>query len=169
MKRSTGTAVLNVIWRDAWDAQCPGCARLPIVFPTATAWHRNIIRHSVFKRLFLGITQPCCTIVAFDMRFPTSYAEPGLKMREHLCFHYCRFFLSNYTVQLHCLQRSPGPTQLFRNNCRSSLSICGSGFFTPEREWEWEILREWEWEREWEQIIFREWIWEWTLIVVILH
>jgi hypothetical protein len=25
------------------------------------------------------------------------------------------------------------------------VSICGSGFFTPEREWEWEILREWEW------------------------
>jgi hypothetical protein len=39
------------------------------------------------------------------------------------------------------------------------ISICGSCFFTPEREWE----------REWEQIIFREWIWECTFIVWILH
>jgi hypothetical protein len=42
----------------------------------------------------------------------------------------------------------------------SAQSICGSGFFTPKREWEWERKIHWEWEREleWEQIIFREWI-----------
>jgi hypothetical protein len=47
------------------------------------------------------------------------------------------------------------------------LSICGSGFFTPEREWEREIIQEWEleWEREWEQIIVWEWIRELTFIV----
>jgi hypothetical protein len=31
------------------------------------------------------------TIVAFDMRYSTSYADPVLKMRENLCFRYYKF------------------------------------------------------------------------------
>jgi hypothetical protein len=28
------------------------------------------------------------------MQYSTSYADPGLKMQEHLCFCYCNFFYS---------------------------------------------------------------------------
>jgi hypothetical protein len=44
-----------------------------------------------------------------------------------------------------------------------TLVICGSGFFTPAREWEWKKQIIWEWDRDWEreQIIFWEWIREW--------
>jgi hypothetical protein len=41
--------------------------------------------------LFFGITKSWCTIATFDMPYSTSYADPGLKMREHLCFRYCNF------------------------------------------------------------------------------
>jgi hypothetical protein len=48
-------------------------------------WIRMWSKILVFlSHLLFGITKPWCTIVAFDMRSSTSYADPGLKMREHL-------------------------------------------------------------------------------------
>jgi hypothetical protein len=57
--------------------------------------------------------------------------SPGLNMREHPCFCYCKFFFK-FPVQLQCLQRAPGrrvteKSQLFHTNCRSS----GDGEWNP--------------------------------------
>jgi hypothetical protein len=40
------------------------------------------------------------------MRYSTSYADPYLKMRKHLCFHYCKFLAqpSTTTPETHLRQ-----------------------------------------------------------------
>jgi hypothetical protein len=65
----------------------------------------------------------------------TSFTDPDLKMREHLCFRHCKF-ISNCTMQLQCLQRAPGrrvteKSQLFYSNHRSGRGshpghLCGT-------------------------------------------
>jgi hypothetical protein len=57
------------------------------------------------------------------MRYSLSHADSGLKMREHLCFHYCQFipFYNLYcTAWERALKRRvTQKRQLFHTNCTS--------------------------------------------------
>jgi hypothetical protein len=61
--------------------------------------------------------KPWCTIVTFDMRNSTYYADPGLKILLLLQF------LSDYAVQLQCLQRAPRGRRVTEKSNFSTLIV----------------------------------------------
>jgi hypothetical protein len=72
------------------------------------------------------MTKPWCTIVAFDMGYSTSYADPDLKMREHLCFCYHANF-NLFIISITLLDNKPPDAGLQKRANFSSLIVCPAG------------------------------------------
>jgi hypothetical protein len=97
------------------DAGLPAWSSLP----TELEYH-------AFFQLFFIITQRKQTYKVFCLLSSTSYADPGLKIGEHLCFCYCKY-LTYKQYKLQCLRKCPRrrvteKSQLFHTNGVDSLA-----------------------------------------------
>jgi hypothetical protein len=112
-------------WRDKWDLPFS-----PIVFIPCTADCFSLARF-IFVFVTTLISRPCDklkTVFRYAGPRPKDAETPLLKLRQ--------FILSNYTLQLPCLQRAPGcrvteKSQLFHTNRRAGPNTVVPDIYVP--------------------------------------